>query len=127
MSAKATSFSEAANDSPGKDQIEMVRVIAVGEPGEWTQKGNFLPKENVAFMAFHDVTDTTLEYLSPTIIYSPVLAPSFDCIELAILLHNLGFKGEYRAFARDLPKPDLIVREVRQICPRLSFQIVSET
>ena len=104
----------------------MVKIIAVGEPTEWTKKRNPLPSENVAFVSFQDITDITLDHLAPSIIYSPVLAQRFDCIELAVLLHNLGFKGEYRAVARDLPKPDLIVREVRQICPRLSFQIVGE-
>lgn len=75
-------------------------------------------------MSFHEITDTLLNDLNPSMIISPVLARHFDCIELALLLHNLGFVGAYRAMAKDMPKPELIEREVRQMCPRLNFKLL---
>ena len=101
-----------------------VKALAVGDSSEWTQDGNLTLRESVAFIAFEDIDEEALEELEPAIILSPVLAKSFDCIELALLLAKLGFTGEYRALARDLPKPEVIEREVRQLCPTLKFRIV---
>ena len=60
----------------------------------------------------------------PELIYSPVLARNFDCIELGMLLQNLGFSGTYRAVGQGLPKPELIEREVRQITRWLKFELL---
>lgn len=101
-----------------------VRALAVGEPLEWQRQGHALPREGLAFIAFHEVTQVTLDYLQPGIVFSPVLAKSFDCIDLALELHRLGFSGEYRALATDLPNPGVIEREVRQLCPQLDFKLM---
>lgn len=101
-----------------------VRALAVGDPGEWQQQGYALPTDGLAFVEFHDVTTTTLEFLQPSLVFSPVLARQFDCIDLAITLHKLGYSGEYRALAVGFPKPAVIEREVRQMCPHLNFKIV---
>ncbi len=106
------------------DQNSLTRIIAVGDASEWEQQGNMLPSGGIAFLSFHEVTDTLLNDLNPSMIISPVLARHFDCIELAVLLHNLGYSGAYRAMAKDMPKPELIEREVRQICPRLNFKLL---
>lgn len=125
MSGKTLRAIEELVPSASGDHESAVSILAVGEPNDWRNQGNVLPSNGIAFVAFSDVTEATLEHFSPEVIYSPVLAPSFDCIELALLLNNLGFTGAYRAVASDLPKPELIVREVRQICTRLDFRIVS--
>ena len=105
------------------DQSKVTPVMAVGDPEEWKRQGHGLPYEKLVFVAFEDVDEATLEHFSPSIIFSPVLAHTFDCIELALLLRNLGFNGEYRAIAGDLPRPSLIEREVSQMCPLLNFRI----
>ncbi len=110
--------------SSSSDQNSLTRIIAVGDASEWEQQGNMLPSGGIAFLSFHEVTDTLLNDLNPSMIISPVLARHFDCIELAVLLHNLGYSGAYRAMAKDMPKPELIEREVRQICPRLNFKLL---
>lgn len=104
-----------------------VRVLAVGDPPEWENHGKALRHGGVAFVSFDEVSDSVLDFYRPSVIFSPVLARAFDCIELALLLNNLGFTGSYRAMARDLPRPDVIEREVTQICPRLDFQILLVT
>lgn len=113
-----------ADTSPRSDHNAPVKILAVGDPSEWQQQGNHLPVGGIAFLSFHEVTDTVLGEYDPSMILSPVLARHFDCIELAVLLHNLGFTGAYRAMAKDMPKPELIEREVRQMCPRLDFQLL---
>lgn len=101
------------------------KIIAIGELDEWTEDGNALPSTpDIAFLAFDDVDEAGLMLHAPDMVYSPVLARDFDCIELATLLHNVGFTGTYRAVGNGLPKPELIEREVRQMCPRIKFEIV---
>lgn len=106
------------------DHNKVVSVLAIGDAKEWTRQGHELPKDNIAFLSFEDVSDAMVEHYSPSIIYSPVLAHAFDCIELALLLRNIGYDGAYRAIAQDLPKPELIEREVSSMCPQLDFQII---
>lgn len=98
-------------------------ILAVGDPDEWQHQFQSLPQENLAFLAFREVTEAALEEFSPAVIISPVLAKGFDCIELTLLLRNLGYKGAYRALAQDMPKPALIEREVMQLYPDLNFKI----
>ncbi|NNE88271.1 MAG: hypothetical protein HKN27_09370 [Silicimonas sp.] len=124
MSAKSTA-SSVVKIRDNVDHNKVVSVLAVGDPEEWRRQGHDLPKDNVVFMSFDEITEATIENFSPSVIYSPVLAHAFDCIELALLLRHLGFKGEYRAMAQDLPKPDLIEREVSQMCPQLNFKIAA--
>ena len=109
------------------DHSKVIPVMAVGDPEEWKRQGHKLPQEKLVFVAFEDIDQATMEQFSPSIVLSPVLAHTFDCIELALLLRSLGFNGEYCAVARDLPKPALIEREVSQMCPSLNFRITVTT
>ena len=47
-----------------------------------------------------------------------------EFIDLALELNRLGFSGEYRAISKDLPNPNVIEREVRQLCPHLDFKLI---
>lgn len=101
------------------------KAIAIGELDEWTNQGNSLPGESsISFLSFKDVSEAALAVHRPEVVYSPVLAKDFDCIDLASLLHNIGFQGTYRAVGNGLPKPELIEREVRQMCRRIKFEII---
>ncbi len=104
----------------------IVKVLAIGDPDEWCDRGNPLPSGGqVSFLSFHELTADALAHYQPSVIYSPVLAHAFDCIEMAALLGDLGFNGTYRACASDLPKPEVIEREVRQFCQTFTFEIIA--
>lgn len=77
----------------------------------------------IAFAAFDRIDARTLEDINPDVIISPLFARSFDCIELAMTLEKLNYRGAYRAVATALPSPDLIRREIRELCPRLHFDV----
>lgn len=64
-----------------------------------------------------------LETLKPDIIISPLISRSFDCIDLAQILGGLGYRGIYRAVTTALPAPDLIRREISNLCPGLKFDL----
>ncbi len=102
-----------------------VSILAVGDPDEWLRGGRSLPREDdIAFVGFQDVTAELLAELEPSVVLSPLLANGFDCIDLAENLVAAGFTGRYRAVTQTLPNPHLVVREIRQLCPGLDFDLL---
>lgn len=124
MTSKLFLSAEELRVNDKKNPAPVVKVLAVGDPAEWKDQGNLLPSSGISFVSFSEVTEDLISQHRPRVVFSPVLARSFDCIELAILLCKHGFTGGYRAMAESLPKPELIEREVRQLCPRIDFKIV---
>ena len=124
MTTESTRLDRKTQTATRTESNARVKILAVGDMSEWEQQGKHLPSGGIVFLSFHEVTEELITDMNPSMICSPVLARHFDCIELALLMHNLGFTGAYRAMAKDLPKPDLIEREVRQMCPRLNFKLL---
>jgi hypothetical protein len=113
-------YVSAANHTDG-----VAAVLAVGDAKEWTARGRRVPSDgNVYFAEFHEVTDGLLAQLVPRLVLSPLLARTFDCVDLAQRLGSLGYRGPYRAIDSGLPDPALIVREVRSLVPGLDFGVV---
>lgn len=103
-------------------------VLAVGDTRTWNARGRRLPSDGHVFFAeFHEVTDDLLATLAPRLILSPLLARTFDCVDLAQRLGQLEYRGPYRAIDIGLPDPGLIVREVRTLVPGLDFAVVPVT
>lgn len=104
---------------------ETVAILAVGSAAEWREGGNRLQADGrVAFVSIEEISVELLDRVCPTVILSPVLARSFDCIDLAQKLHDLGFTGRYRAVSDELPNPEMVEREIRHLCPGLDFGIL---
>ncbi|MBT8459000.1 MAG: hypothetical protein HKP37_02400 [Boseongicola sp.] len=104
---------------------QTVAILAVGEPDEWQQSGQTIPRaEGVQFVSINEVNETLLEHLCPTVVISPALSRRFDCIDLAQILCSHRFKGRYRAVSRELPNPSMVEREIRGLCPGLDFAIL---
>ena len=125
MSKSLSQMTDISSKNLGYAYKSGVSVIAVGDPARWEKTGQALPSEQIQFFSFREITAELLDHIQPESVFSPVVAQNFDCIELAMTLHNLGFTGAYRAFATNLPKPALIEREVGFICPNLDFKIIS--
>jgi len=101
------------------------RILVVGEVRKWQALGRELPNApGMVFVEFQQVDLGILEMIHPKTILSPVLCSSFDCLDLAMRLADLGFAGQYRAMSTQLPDPWLIRREIDEICPDLDFDIV---
>ena len=104
------------------------KILAIGDPREWEDRDRIFPDaKDMSFLNFEKFDEAALEHYQPHSIYSQVLTPNFDCVELAVLLQNLAFDGIYKAFGRNLPKPKLVEREVRQSCPGVNFEVVQLT
>ena len=74
-----------------------------------------------------DILRGALEMHGPELVVSPVVTPEFDCLDLAFTLARLGYSGAYRAVARNIPNPAMIVREVKSHCPAMDFDVIPVT
>jgi hypothetical protein len=75
------------------------------------------------FRTFTAVDGKLLASLNPEVVLSALIAPDFDAVDLARLLHDEGFRGRYRAVTVRLPNPAAIVSEVRAAVPGLDFDL----
>lgn len=114
-----------AGVGPASESRQAATVLAVGDLQEWRRSGRDIPTDSkLAFADFASVTEDLFQVIAPTLVLSPLLARGFDCIDLAQVLHVIGFKGRYRAIAEVLPDPDIIRREIEVLCPGLDFDII---
>jgi hypothetical protein len=110
---------------PASDNLQTATVLAVGDIDEWRRHGGDLPADSrLAFTDFRSVTAELFQVMAPTLVLSPLLARGFDCIDLAQVLHAMGYRGRYRAVADLLPDPGMIRREIATICPGLDFDVI---
>jgi hypothetical protein len=79
---------------------------------------------SVTFASVDEVSADLVRSIAPDVVLSPLFAASFDCIELAQLLHAMNYRGTYRALSRKLPSPEMVRREIKAHCPGLSFDLI---
>lgn len=57
-------------------------------------------------------------------VVSPLVAEHFDAMDLAHELQRVGFRGVYSVIVPALPRPEIVTRELRQICPGIKVQLI---
>jgi hypothetical protein len=125
MSREETTLSMFDAVSMGGTDDQTVAILAVGDSEEWLRQGNRLLAEgSIVYVSIEEVTSALLNRLSPTVVISPALSHRFDCIDLAQILHRMGFTGRYRAVSTELPNPDMVEREIGHLCPGLDFAVL---
>lgn len=65
-----------------------------------------------------------LERLQPEIVLSPLLCEEHDIIDVARRLKACGYHGALRALSPPLPRINMVLGEVRQICGQCDFDII---
>lgn len=83
---------------------------------------------DIAVCNLAGVNREILDQFAPHFVVSPIFAASFDMMDVARRLSQLGFRGGYRAVvSRPLPDPGLVLSEVRAACPCLDVDILPAT
>jgi len=65
-----------------------------------------------------------LAEISPTIVVAPLISDGPDAIETAQALERFEFRGELRLIAYALPKPQVVMQELRAAAPALNITLV---
>jgi hypothetical protein len=124
-----TKLDRLLSSSDGFEGVATLRdpsILAVGTKGQWLASGCRPPaSERLAAATFEELDEGILAIHEPDIVVSPVMTRGFDCIDVAKLLTDLGYRGAYRSVTPGLPNPEIVRREVRALCPGIDFRIVT--
>ena len=103
-------------------------ILAVGSALDWHIFGRDLPSNSqISFAEFRDVNRELLCALAPDIIISPLFAKCFDCLDLAVKLESAKFAGLFQVLSPSVPKPKLIMNEIKSCCPTLRVTLIPAT
>lgn len=71
------------------------------------------------------LTRDMIERLAPVSIIAPLIADHFDILDVALFLQQIRFPGDLRILSRPLPRADLVMAEIRALCPDVSITLLS--
>ncbi|MEN8875331.1 MAG: hypothetical protein ABF285_14830, partial [Pacificibacter sp.] len=102
-------------------------MLLVGEPDQIRAFSSYpRPDSGMFYLDFKDLSPEVFEAVNPDLVVSPAIATTFDCLEMAQFLSQSNFTGRYRVSTDNLPRPEIICREVRQLFPLLDFDVVHQ-
>jgi hypothetical protein len=120
-----TKFFDVIAMSRHERQDNDAMMLLVGEPSQMKRASTFLPPNTgVFYVDFKDLSGQVFQAVNPDLVMSPAIATTFDCLELAQFLEQSGFAGRYRVTLDNIPKPEIICREVRHLHPMLDFDVL---
>ena len=100
-------------------------VLSIGHSADVSDELKFLAADHkVLSVGYNEATPSMIAAVGPAIVISPLLSPTFDCIDMACILAEAGFRGKFRAVSRPIPNPRLIKREISEISKDLDFDIL---
>ena len=114
-----------AQKSVNQETSPAHKTLVVGNIARWTAEGRAaVPHDDVRYYELDEVTEDTLNDLTPTIILSPLMGDNFDVLDIAARLNELGFQGQYRAITESIPDREMIRNEVKAHAPDLDFDLL---
>jgi len=118
-------LNETVRDKTDLQTDQMPIVLVIGDIKDWIERDNLVASDHkLLHVDFSDITPEMIMAIGPRTIMSPLLAMKFDCIDLACILQEAGFQGQYRALSRQIPNPKLVRREIHGICPEVDFDLI---
>lgn len=101
-------------------------ILVIGNLDRWRAGNRVLPDlDGFHFTCLAGVTAELIDTVRPDVVLSALFDPQEDAMEIALHLASLGFAGRYRALATDLPRPEVISRDVRTAVPGLDFDVLT--
>ena len=109
-----------------KNNEPVVRALVIGDLPRWQAEGRDIAgSDELSFVSLPELTKNVLDDKSPGIILSPLVADSFDALDVAARLAELDFQGKYRVLSGPAADTSMIKAEVQAIAPNLDFDILS--
>lgn len=101
-------------------------TLIIGDLIRWQSAGRGLPDiDGIHFADAEEIDAALLARLKPVVILSPLMTRTFDAIDIARMLCDLGFAGRYRVLSEGLPDLALVQREIAFVAPTIDFAVVS--
>ncbi len=100
-------------------------ILVVGNLKRWKAEGRLKNTlDDFQFIDFEALNEETLLDFKPDIILSPLFGDTFDALDVALRLQELGFKGRYRSLADRIPKGDAIRADIAAHAPDVDFDVL---
>ncbi|MBV7409830.1 hypothetical protein [Maritimibacter sp. DP1N21-5] len=106
-----------------KPRTAGLRVLAIG-PAHHHPGDGVAVIPDTRFLSFSELCPDVLAQFEPDVVISPLVTSQFDCLEVAHRLAQAGYRGRYRALTPQLPRPEMVRREVRASFPDIDFDVV---
>lgn len=100
------------------------RLLAVGNMVPPRQSSDAADAADLTCLPFTEVCAEALDRIRPDVVFSSLVGPGFDCLDLAERLVTAGYRGKYRAVAPQVPDPTLVRREITERFPALDFDLI---
>jgi hypothetical protein len=100
------------------------RCVALDCAGLFAPDGP-IPLNGVQHVPFAGLTAARLRELAPTIVILPLFSATHDAIAVVETLQAFGFSGRIMVIAPNLPRPQLVERELRAAGPGTRLMLVS--
>ena len=84
-----------------------------------------LPMAEVTHMRFAQLTVEILSAIRPGMIILPLFSVDYDAACAVEILEAMGFTGVVTVLAPELPKPRVVERELRSLCPGMRLTLIS--
>ncbi|MDA5094835.1 hypothetical protein O2N63_12140 [Aliiroseovarius sp. KMU-50] len=101
-------------------------ILAVGDVVPDTDRTTKFPEsEKIQYLKISDINAEVLRWRRPLMIISPLMCNSFDSLELAVKLQELGYTGKFRVLAPNVANPNMILKEIASQAPSIDIEIMS--
>lgn len=108
------------------DETAAATILAVGDVvADYADALRFPEGDKICHVGFADVTPEKLIALLPVMVVSPLVANGFDCLDLALRLQMIGYRGKFRVLAPDVTRPAMIRSEITAQAPDLDVEILT--
>jgi len=100
-------------------------TLIVGDLLRWRRNGrNTKTFDHFHFSCFAELSAETFAVAKPAIVLSPLMADTFDAMDVAGFLCAVEFKGLYRAIASEKIEPAVIRQDIKACAPNLDFDVL---
>ncbi|MEO1705982.1 MAG: hypothetical protein AAFR50_11695 [Pseudomonadota bacterium] len=107
------------------EQITTSSVLCIGlVSDDAIDRSHSTPGAITYCLNLRQITPALLEKMNPDVVLSTLFDREYDPSEVAEWLEKCGYTGRYYAVTEYVPKPDVILRDVRTVAPLLDFDVI---
>lgn len=82
-------------------------------------------RQSVVFAPLRLLRAETLAQLRPDAVVAPLIGSNWDILDLGLALEEAGYRGGLFVLTRPLPRADLVLNELRGLCPGLDIRLLT--
>ena len=118
------SAAESINPNPPAVFCQARTVLVVEAPGALRLLDASPARQGVVMTRLDMLNARMLAQIAPDAVIGPLIAGTWDSLDLATVLEDLGYGGTLFILTRPLPRAELVLRELRACCPTLTIALL---